>query len=103
MKTEKQLKEEDCDEFNEWLRDSTTEVWVEYEGDKRIRPHVLYPKVIAVRFLDLKLKHGVGDSGKEDRETIRKCLEALRTREGTDDFCASKRIHAPRNVGVMRL
>ena len=91
-KTVKQLKEEDCDEFNEWLRDSTTEVLVEYEGDKRIRTFFLCPKVIAVRFLDLKLKHGVGDSVKEDRATIRKCLEASRTQAGTDDFCASKRI-----------
>tara|TARA_B110000459_G_scaffold189172_1_gene223020 strand:- start:1016 stop:3625 length:2610 start_codon:yes stop_codon:yes gene_type:complete len=89
-KTVKQLKEEDCDEFNEWLRDSTTEVLVEY-GDKRIRRHVLYPKVIAVRFLDLKLKHGVGDSVKEDRETIRKCSEVGETNTGID-FHASKRI-----------
>ena len=91
--TEKQLKEEDCDEFNEWLRDSTTEVWVEYEGGSFIRPHVRYPKVIAVKFLDLKFKHGVGYSGKEKRETIRKCLEARGfTREVINEGKALKRI-----------
>ena len=92
-KTEKQLKQDDCEKFDAWLRDSTTEVLVEYEGDKRIRTHVLYPKVIAVRFLYLRLKHGVGDSVKENRETIRKCLEARGfTREVINDSAASKRI-----------
>ena len=94
-KTEKQLKEEDYEKFYEWLRDSPTEVLVEYEGDsfRRIRPHVHYPKVIAVRFLYLKLKHGVGDSVKENRETIRKCLEARRfLREVINDSGASKTI-----------
>jgi hypothetical protein len=80
-KTEKQLKKEEYwikeyEKFCKWLRDSTTEVWVEYEGDKGNRPHDLYPKVIAIRFLYLRLKHGVGDSGKENGETIRKCLRA---------------------------
>ena len=94
-KTEKQLKQDDCEKFDAWLRDSTTEVLVEYEGDslRRIRTHVRYPKVIAVRFLYLRLKHGVGDSVKENRETIRKCLEARgSTREVINDSAASKRI-----------
>ena len=81
------------EKFNKWLRDYTAEVLVEYEGDKRIRTHALYPKVIAVRFLDLRLKHGVGDPVKEYWETIRKCLEARGfTRGVINAFAASKRI-----------
>ena len=66
---------------------------MEYEGGSFIRPHVRYPKVIAVKFLDLKFKHGVGYSGKEKRETIRKCLEARGfTREVINEGKALKRI-----------
>jgi hypothetical protein len=92
-KTEKQLKQDDCEKFfYECLCDLKKEVLVEYEN-KRIDTHVLCPKVIAVRFLDLKLKHGVGDSVEEDWETIRKCLERGFMRRGVDsDFRASKRI-----------
>ena len=71
----------------------------------RIRTHAAYPKVIAVRFLDLKLKHGVGDSVKEDRETIRKLLGGgLHTRGLINDYRNMREEnHASRNVGVMRL
>ena len=94
-KTEKQLKPDDCEKFDAWLRDLKKEVLV--EGKARIDTFFMCPKVIAVRFLDrfpdLKLKHGVGDSVKEDQETIRKCLEGCFTRRGLDDdFRTSKRI-----------
>jgi hypothetical protein len=82
------LEDKDYEKFDEWLRDSTTEVLVEY--DKRIGTYVSYPRVVAVRFLDRfpdpRLKHGVGDSSNEVRKTIRNFL--LRG----NDFNASKRV-----------
>jgi len=89
------IEDKHCEKFDVWLRDSPTGLLV--EGTRQISTYVSHPKVVAVRildrFLDPRLKHGVGDSLKEVQKTIRNCSEGgfLRKELGSD-FFASKKI-----------
>ena len=91
------IEDEHYEKFDEWLRDSTTELLVEYEGMMRIRTFDVHPRLVAVRFLDRfpdpRLKHGVVDSSNEVQENIRNCFEGGFFRQGLgNDFRASQRI-----------